>query len=80
VGYAIRVAHNRVLQLMPYVDLKTRFRAQAATQRGKSTSRGGSTIRKQEKTYVEAPPLPVDQKPDKPEKEGMQDFLDDLLG
>lgn len=80
-------------------DLKTRFRAQAATQRGKPSGRGGSTSRPKQqgkhshdisellalstvtdRSYVPAPPLPIDQKPDKPEKEGMQDFLDDLLG
>ncbi|KAF9814626.1 hypothetical protein IEO21_04989 [Rhodonia placenta] len=64
-------------------DLKTRFRAQAATQRGKPTGRGGSTSRsskQQDKAYIEAPPLPTEKKPEKPEKEDMQDFLDDLLG
>ncbi|EED83644.1 predicted protein [Postia placenta Mad-698-R] len=64
-------------------DLKTRFRAQAATQRGKPTSRGGSASRsskQQDKVYSEAPLLPTEQKPEKPEREDMQDFLDDLLG
>lgn len=32
-------------------------------------------------TSVEAPPLPIDPPPEpKPEKERLQDFLDDLLG
>ncbi|KAI0632791.1 hypothetical protein C8Q77DRAFT_1262663 [Trametes polyzona] len=64
-------------------ELKARFRAQAAKQRGHSAPRGASTsARKQhtDRTYVEAPPLPTDvPKPEKSEKEDMQEFLDDLL-
>ncbi|KAH9856266.1 hypothetical protein C2E23DRAFT_882365 [Lenzites betulinus] len=59
-------------------DLKARFRAQTARQRGRSAPRGAATpARKQQH---EAPPLPTDApKPEKSEKDDMQDFLDDLL-
>ncbi|KAI9057570.1 hypothetical protein FKP32DRAFT_1681428 [Trametes sanguinea] len=64
-------------------ELKERFRAQTAKQRGRAAPRGASTaVRKphSERSYVEAPPLPTDApKPEKSEKEGMEDFLDDLL-
>ncbi|GBE87039.1 predicted protein [Sparassis crispa] len=61
-------------------ELKSRFRAQTEKQRGKPTQLV-SRVRTQERVYVEAPPLPTDQpKPERTEKEGMQDFLDDLLG
>ncbi|KAH9887057.1 hypothetical protein C8Q73DRAFT_714543 [Cubamyces lactineus] len=64
-------------------ELKERFRAQTVKQRSRAAPRGASTTaRKQhtERSYVEAPPLPTDApKPEKSEKEDMQDFLDDLL-
>ncbi|KAI0830088.1 hypothetical protein BC628DRAFT_1336843 [Trametes gibbosa] len=64
-------------------DLKARFRAQAARQRGRAAARGGATTtRKQQadRSYAEAPPLPTDApKPEKSEKEDLQDYLDDLL-
>ncbi|KAI8972540.1 hypothetical protein BD414DRAFT_517873 [Trametes punicea] len=64
-------------------ELKERFRAQTVKQRGRPAPRGGATSgRKQhpERPYIEAPPLPTDApKPEKSEKEDMQDFLDDLL-
>ncbi|TBU43040.1 hypothetical protein BD309DRAFT_865097 [Dichomitus squalens] len=64
-------------------DLKARFRAQTAKQRGRASPRGASTLgrSKQERSHiVEAPPLPTAvPKPDKSEKEDMQGFLDDLL-
>ncbi|TFY59628.1 hypothetical protein EVJ58_g5655 [Rhodofomes roseus] len=61
-------------------DLKSRFRASAATQRGTPVARGRGPGRgKHHDRLVEAPPLPTEQKPKKPEKEDMQDFLDDLL-
>ncbi|TFK92906.1 hypothetical protein K466DRAFT_594841 [Polyporus arcularius HHB13444] len=65
-------------------DLKARFRAQTARQRGRGTVRGGSHSGRGAKhlgSYAEAPPLPTDApKPEKNEKEDMQDYLDDLLG
>ncbi|KAM5538821.1 hypothetical protein V8D89_007543 [Ganoderma adspersum] len=65
-------------------DLKARFRAQTAKQRGRASPRGASTLgrSKQERSHVvEAPPLPTDSPVQaKGEKEDMQDFLDDLLG
>ncbi|EMD35179.1 hypothetical protein CERSUDRAFT_116640 [Gelatoporia subvermispora B] len=64
-------------------DLKARFRAQTANQRGKPSPRGkvGSRSQADDRAYVEAPPLPSEpQKPLKTDKEGMEDFLDDLLG
>ncbi|KZT69397.1 hypothetical protein DAEQUDRAFT_745231 [Daedalea quercina L-15889] len=60
-------------------DLKSRFRASTATQRGAPTSRGRGRGRGKQHV-IEAPPLPTDQTPQKSEKEDMQDFLDDLLG
>ncbi|EPS99296.1 hypothetical protein FOMPIDRAFT_1124665 [Fomitopsis schrenkii] len=65
-------------------ELKSRFRASAATQRGMPTPRGrGAGRGKQRGTWaervIEAPPLPTEEKPQKSEKEDMQDFLDDLL-
>ncbi|KAJ2988923.1 hypothetical protein NUW54_g8955 [Trametes sanguinea] len=54
-----------------------------AKQRGRAAPRGASTaVRKPhyERSYVEAPPLPTDApKPEKSEKEDMENFLDDLL-
>ncbi|RPD60861.1 hypothetical protein L227DRAFT_575028 [Lentinus tigrinus ALCF2SS1-6] len=67
-------------------DLKARFRAQTAKQRGRSIARGGVSslgrgVKQSGGPYVEAPPLPIDApKPEKNEKEDMQDFLDGLLG
>jgi len=63
-------------------DLKARFRASAVSQRGKPNARGNAGRGKaRERTYVEAPPLPTETpKPDKTEKAGMEEFLDDLLG
>ncbi|THH17671.1 hypothetical protein EW146_g3179 [Bondarzewia mesenterica] len=66
-------------------DLKTRFRVKAAQQqRGRIANRGGAPSRaerRQEKSYVEAPPLPTQQdKPAKDPKPQMEAFLDDLLG
>ncbi|KDQ50790.1 hypothetical protein JAAARDRAFT_141397 [Jaapia argillacea MUCL 33604] len=62
-------------------DLKERFRVQAAKQRFRPTGLAGEKERRQEKTYVDAPPLPTEQeKPQKPPKKEMEDFLDDLLG
>ncbi|OSD03751.1 hypothetical protein PYCCODRAFT_193879 [Trametes coccinea BRFM310] len=64
-------------------ELKERFRAQTAKQRGRPAPRGASTsTRKQhtDRSYVEAPPLPTDApKPEKSEKEHLEEFLDDLL-
>ncbi|EIW56730.1 uncharacterized protein TRAVEDRAFT_170704 [Trametes versicolor FP-101664 SS1] len=64
-------------------DLKARFRAQAAKQRGRAAPRGASTSarkRQPDHSYTEAPPLPTDApKPEKSEKADMEDFLDDLL-
>ncbi|KAI0776722.1 hypothetical protein BD413DRAFT_227725 [Trametes elegans] len=64
-------------------DLKARFCAQTAKQRGRAAYRGvPNTTRKQQcdRSYVEAPPLPTDApKAEKSEKETMQEFLDDLL-
>ncbi|KAI0651361.1 hypothetical protein C8Q79DRAFT_1004657 [Trametes meyenii] len=65
-------------------DLKARFRAQTAKQRGRAAPRGTATSsRKQQhsdRAFVEAPPLPTDApQPEKSEKEDMQAFLDDLL-
>ncbi|KAI0702572.1 hypothetical protein C8Q76DRAFT_227354 [Earliella scabrosa] len=66
-------------------DLKARFRAQTARQRGRGTSRPtttpGRSARQTERSLVEAPPLPTETPPaTKSEKENMQEFLDDLLG
>ncbi|KAI1790886.1 hypothetical protein LXA43DRAFT_890266 [Ganoderma leucocontextum] len=62
------------------VNLKARFRAQTAKQRGRASPRGASTLG-QRSHAVEAPPLPTDSPGQaKGEKEDMQDFLDDLLG
>ncbi|KAI0696375.1 hypothetical protein C8T65DRAFT_663737 [Cerioporus squamosus] len=67
-------------------DLKARFRTQTARQRGRATVRGGAShsgrgAKLSGASYVEAPPLPTEgPKPEKNEKEDMQDFLDDLLG
>ncbi|KAI0350993.1 hypothetical protein OH77DRAFT_1498804 [Trametes cingulata] len=64
-------------------ELKERFRAQTSRQRGRSTPRGASTSSRKshaDRSYVEAPPLPTEApKPEKSEKEDMQEFLDDLL-
>ncbi|KAL7278542.1 hypothetical protein ACG7TL_007541 [Trametes sanguinea] len=64
-------------------ELKERFRAQTAKQRARAAPRGASTsARKQhpDRTYLEAPPLPTDApKPEKSEKEHLEEFLDDLL-
>ncbi|KAI0056905.1 hypothetical protein BV25DRAFT_1909692 [Artomyces pyxidatus] len=64
-------------------DLKERFRARTAQQRGRPAPRGavgGRSARRQEKGHVEAPPLPTEivAAPKDP-KAQMEDFLDDLL-
>ncbi|KAI0729145.1 hypothetical protein C8Q72DRAFT_993575 [Fomitopsis betulina] len=62
-------------------ELKSRFRASAATQRGTLTPRGRGAGRgkQQDAERVKAPPLPSEN-PQKSDKEDMQEFLDDLLG
>ncbi|CDO75048.1 hypothetical protein BN946_scf184757.g3 [Trametes cinnabarina] len=65
-------------------ELKERFRAQTAKQRGRPAPRGASTsARKQhtERSYVEAPPLPTDavRQTERSEKAHMEEFLDELL-
>ncbi|KZT05311.1 uncharacterized protein LAESUDRAFT_727268 [Laetiporus sulphureus 93-53] len=61
-------------------ELKTRFRAQTAQQRGRANLRGTATSRGKARSYVEAPHLSTKtRQPAKPEKEDMQEFLDDLL-
>ncbi|KAH9948075.1 hypothetical protein B0H21DRAFT_735226 [Amylocystis lapponica] len=69
-------------------DLKTRFRAQNTRQRGKLNTRGvglaktrGKSVHRSPAQLRECASTPTDTPtPEKPEKEGMQDFLDDLLG
>ncbi|KAH9919598.1 uncharacterized protein B0H18DRAFT_629131 [Fomitopsis serialis] len=67
-------------------DLKSRFRASAAKQRGapattsRCMGRGRQHVAICADRVVEAPPLPTEQKPQKSGKEDMEDFLDDLLG
>jgi len=60
-------------------ELKLRFKAQTAKPSFRAPVK--PIKEKAEKGYVEAPALPTDE-PAKPkgEKEGMEDFLDDLLG
>ncbi|KAI0318190.1 hypothetical protein OF83DRAFT_1057292 [Amylostereum chailletii] len=63
-------------------DLKDRFRAKVAQQKSRPATRGGISarpVRRQEKGYIEAPPLPTEQGPRKDQKTQMEDFLDDLL-
>ncbi|KAI0033046.1 hypothetical protein K488DRAFT_48568 [Vararia minispora EC-137] len=63
-------------------DLKSRFKASVAQQRGKSTARGAvSRVAHKQDAVLEAPPLPIEQRgPPKGEREQMEEFLDDLLG
>ncbi|TFY56540.1 hypothetical protein EVG20_g8890 [Dentipellis fragilis] len=66
-------------------DLKSRFRAKAAQQKGRPVSRGAASARQDrrqaEKSHTtEAPPLPTEaERPPRNEKGQMEDFLDDLL-
>ncbi|KAK7680874.1 hypothetical protein QCA50_016184 [Cerrena zonata] len=63
-------------------ELKERFRARTAAQRGRGTTKKPSVrTNAKDKEYVDAPALPTDTpKPEKSDKQNMEEFLDDLLG
>ncbi|EKM52540.1 uncharacterized protein PHACADRAFT_100794 [Phanerochaete carnosa HHB-10118-sp] len=62
-------------------ELKSRFKTQSANPSFRAPVKPIKGTLKAEKSFIEAPALPTDElaKP-KSEKEGMEDFLDDLLG